>query len=94
MAVYWPIFPQKHDVHGPKTLIIFRAADFREERRSPVIVTWKTLRRHVRRFHRVLSAALVSLYIVSGLLILSDMDPPRLQGWIHIGLGVCHWLLG
>jgi hypothetical protein len=27
--VHWPIFPQKHDVHGPKTLIIFRAADFR-----------------------------------------------------------------
>jgi hypothetical protein len=52
----------------------------------------RQLGRRLRRFHRFLSVFLMALYTVSGLTILIGMESPRIQGWIHIAIGIIHGL--
>ena len=52
-----------------------------------------TLHRHLRRIHRKrLSPLLPWLYLISGITMLTIGESPRVQGCIHILIGIVHGL--
>jgi hypothetical protein len=55
-------------------------------------MTLKEFDRFARRHRRKVSGLMVSMYVISGVTLMIGIESPRVQGLIHVAIGILHGL--
>jgi hypothetical protein len=55
-------------------------------------MTLKEFYRFARRHRRKVSGLMVSMYVISGVTLIIGVESPRVQGLIHVTIGILHGL--